>query len=136
MGRLTNSPCSPTTSSTRSRTCPGCSGCSWDLRPSPGAQIVDAFLQLITGGRRDGGTAAYPAQLVVNPAVWLAGAVMRGRHQGVEFLAQIAQLPVGGPGADAAVPQPLAVRMASCSSCRRRSRSRIWSASSRPGMPR
>ena len=85
-----------------------------------------------------GGPAAAAAQFVVDPAVRFAGAVVGYRDEGVEFAAQLAELAMHGPDDDgrAARAPGQAARFFSCSSWRRCSRARIWSASSNPGMPR
>ena len=85
-------------------------------------------------GRHDRATAD-PAQLVVDPAVRLAGAVMRERHQRVEFPAQIAQLAVGRRRAPAPCRPPRCACRAALPACAATGLASA-SASSRPGMPR
>src|SRR5689334_14984377 len=57
----------------------------------PAADGVDAGLDLVGGGLRERRAAAGPAQLVVDDAVRLAGAMTPGADQAVEFLAQRGQ---------------------------------------------
>ena len=59
-------------------------------------QGFDARLDLLAGRRGDRRPSAPSAKLTVNPAVRLAGAVLSGRHEGVEFAAQLAQLAMHG----------------------------------------
>src|SRR5690242_20763283 len=57
----------------------------------PAADGIDAGLDLVGGGLRERRAVAGPAQLVVDDAVRLAGAVTPGADQAVEFLAQRGQ---------------------------------------------
>ena len=64
-----------------------------------------------------GGPPQTAAQLVVNPAVRLAGAVVGDRDQRVELAAQLAQLPMGRHRRSGCLHR--GGRFCSCSSCRR-----------------
>src|SRR5262245_25853636 len=67
-------------------------GSVWRLFAVEFAGRLDPLLELVAGGGRDGWAAADPAQLVVDPAVWLTGAMVSHRYQGVELAPQFAQL--------------------------------------------
>src|SRR5262245_21778536 len=54
----------------------------------PAADGVDTVADLVRGGLRERRAAAGPAQLVVDDAMRLAGAMTPGADQAVEFLAQ------------------------------------------------
>ena len=105
---------------------------------SPTRGPVDPRVQLVGGRDRRRRPAALLAQRRVGDAVRLAGAVVPGGDQPVELAAQHRELLVGARPRRPSRARAAAVAFCflARSLCRCWSSSRIWSGSSRPGMPR